>query len=256
MALRELFELQGRTVLVTGGSRGLGLQLARALGEMGAKVAISARKADELNEAKAELAAAGINAFTVVNDLSETEQLRPLVDAVVERYGDIDILVNNAGASWGAPAAQHSTEAWDKVMNLNARSVFLLSQEVANRCFIPRQRGNIINVGSVSSLRVDMEMKAVAYYASKAAVVHLTRALACEWGPHGIRVNALCPGFFPSKLANGLLENIGTSIVARTPLGRLGGDDDLMGAVVFLASDASRHVTGQALAIDGGASIA
>jgi gluconate 5-dehydrogenase len=131
----------------------------------------------------------------------------------------------------------------------------MLSQAVANRCFIPQRSGNIIVVASVAALRVGMTMKAAAYYASKAAALHLTRVLAAEWGPHGIRVNAICPGFFPSKMSSGLLETISASVIEHTPLGRLGGDTDLMGAAVYLASDASRHVTGQHIAVDGGASI-
>jgi NAD(P)-dependent dehydrogenase (short-subunit alcohol dehydrogenase family) len=141
-------------------------------------------------------------------------------------------------------------------MMLNATSVFVLSQAVANRCFIPNRAGNIIVVASVAALRVGMKLKALPYYASKAAALHMVRALASEWGAYGIRVNAICPGFFPSKMASGLLEKIGASVIAQTPLGRLGNDTDLQGAAVYLASDASRHVTGQYIAVDGGASIA
>ena len=256
MGVRDLFELGGKVALITGGSRGLGLQIAAGLGEMGAKIAISARKRAELEDAKAELKSRGIDAFTVVNDLAKPDQVPALVEAVAAHYGGIDILVNNAGTSWGAPAEQLPLEAWNKVMMLNATSVFLLSQAVANRCFIPNRAGNIIIVASVAALRASMQMKAVPYYASKAAALQLTRALAGEWGPYGIRVNAICPGFFPSKMSDGVLEKIEADVIARTPLGRLGGDTDLQGAAVYLASDASRHVTGQYIAVDGGASSA
>jgi NAD(P)-dependent dehydrogenase (short-subunit alcohol dehydrogenase family) len=256
MGVRELFELKDRVALVTGGSRGLGLQIAQGLGEMGAKIAISARKPAELAEAKSRLAKQGIDALTVVNDLTQPDQVPALVEAVVGHFGGINILVNNAGTSWGAPAEQYPLEAWNKVMNLNATSVFLLSQAVANRCFIPQRSGSIIVVASVAALRTGAQMKAAAYYASKAAALHLTRALAAEWGSFGIRVNAICPGFFPSKMSSGLLESIEASVIRRTPLGRIGGDTDLMGAAVYLASDASRHVTGEYIAVDGGASIA
>ena len=256
MGARELFELKDRVALITGGSRGLGLQIARALGEMGAKIAISARKGAELEEAKRRLAAHGIDALTVVNDLAKPEQVPALVEAVVGHFGRIDILVNNAGTSWGAPAEDYPIDAWNKVMTLNATSVFMLSQAVAKRCFIPQSSGNIIVVASVAALRTGMQMKAAAYYASKAAALHLTRALAAEWGAFGIRVNAICPGFFPSKMSSGLLESIGASVIERTPLKRLGDDTDLMGAAIYLASDASKHVTGQYIAVDGGASIA
>jgi NAD(P)-dependent dehydrogenase (short-subunit alcohol dehydrogenase family) len=256
MAVREMFELHGQVALVTGGSRGLGLQMALALGEMGARIAICARREDELAEAAAELKKRGIEAFTTVADLAKPAQVPALVDAVLGRFGQLDILVNNAGTSWGAPAEDMPLEAWDKVMRLNAGSVFQLSQLAANRCFIPRRSGNIFVIATVAALRTNARMKAASYYASKAAALHLTRALATEWGPHGIRVNAICPGFFPSKLSSGLLEKIEAGVVAQTPLGRLGNDTDLMGAVVYLASAASRHVTGQYICVDGGASIA
>lgn len=252
MNVRELFGLEGRVALITGGSRGLGLQMTQALGQMGAQVAISARKADELAEAKQLLATQGIDAFTVVNDLSAPEQILPLVESVASHYGQIDILVNNAGTTWGAPAEQYPLSAWNKVMTLNATSVFALSQAVANRCFIPRRSGNIIVIASTAGLRVGGGMKTVAYSTSKAAALHLTRALAHEWGPYNIRVNAICPGFFPSKMSQALLKQIEQQVIERTPLGRIGGDTDLMGTVVYLASDASRYVTGQYIAVDGG----
>ena len=256
MGVRELFELGGRVALITGGSRGLGLQVAAGLGEMGAKIALSARKSGELAQAKSRLAAQGIDALTVVNDLSKPEQVPALVEAVVGHYGTIDILVNNAGTSWGAPAEDHPIGAWHRVMTVNATSVFMLSQAVANRCFIPQRSGNVIVVASTAALRAGMQMRAAAYYASKAAALHLARTLAVEWGPYGIRVNAICPGFFPSQMTDALLKKIEASVLERTPLGRLGGDGDLMGAAVYLASDASRHVTGQYIAVDGGASAA
>jgi NAD(P)-dependent dehydrogenase (short-subunit alcohol dehydrogenase family) len=254
MGARELFELHGKIALITGGSRGLGLQIAKGLAEMGAKVAISARKAAELEEAKAELKQLGVDALTVTNDLAKEGQPAALVDAVVAHYGKIDILVNNAGATWGAAAELHPLEAWNKVMNLNATSVFALSQVVANRCFIPQRSGSIIVIASTAALRAGMSMKAAAYYSSKAAALHLTRALAVEWGQYNIRVNAICPGFFPSKMTSGLLDGISDEVIARTPLRRIGGDTDLQGAAVYLASEASRHVTGQYIAVDGGAS--
>ena len=153
--------------LVTGGSRGLELQIAKGLGEMGAKIAISARKAGELEDAKADLEKHGIDALTVTNDLSKPEQIPALVEAVVKHYGGIHILVNNAGATWGAKAEEHPIEAWNKVMTLNASSVFALSQAVANRCFIPQHSGNIIIIASTAALRAGMQMKAAAYYSRR-----------------------------------------------------------------------------------------
>lgn len=255
MSVKQLFQLDGQVALITGGSRGLGLQMAEALGEMGCQVAISARKADELAEAKKHLESKGITVQTVVSDLQKTERIPALVDEVVSDLGPIDILVNNAGATWGAPAEDYPDEAWHKVMNLNINAPFFLSREVGRRCMIPRQRGKIITIASVAGLKgMGPGVHTVAYNTSKAAAINFTRALASEWGRYNINVNAICPGFFPSKMSEGLLEKIGDAVIARTPLKRLGGEEDLMGAVVFLASEASRHITGQYIAVDGGAS--
>ena len=255
MGVKDLFKLDGRVALITGGSRGLGLQMAEALGEMGCRLAITARKADELAEAKAHLEALGYEVLTVVNDLSKTDQIPGMVDEVAQRFGTIDILVNNAGATWSAPAEEYPDEAWHKVLGLNVDSIFFLSREVARRCMIPQKSGKIINIASVAGLRGSAtNVTTIAYHTSKGAAVNFTRALASEWGKYNINVNAICPGFFPSKMSAGLLEKVGDAIIARTPLHRIGGDEDLKGAVVFFASEASRHITGQALAVDGGVS--
>ena len=255
MSLKKLLDLSGKVALVTGGSRGLGLQMAEALGEMGARVAITARKAAELDLAVKHLSALGVEAMAVPVDLGKRESIPATVDAVAARFGTVDILVNNAGTTWGAPAEDYPAEAWDKVMRLNIDAMFFLSQEVGRRFMIPRRSGKIVNVASVSGLGGNPPgMQTIAYNASKGAAVNLTRALAVEWGRHDINVNCICPGFFPSKMTHGLLGAIGDMVVAATPLGRLGGDEDLKGAVAFLASEASRHVTGQCLVVDGGAS--
>ncbi|MEX3915355.1 SDR family oxidoreductase [Paraburkholderia sp. BR10872] len=256
MRVREMFELGGQVALITGGSRGLGLQMAQALGEMGCHVVITARKADELAEAAAHLQALGIKATTIVSDLQCAEAVKPLVDETLAAGGQIDILVNNAGATWGAPAEDYPDEAWHKVMNLNVNAPFFLAREVGKRSMIPRQRGKIINVASIAGLKGALgPMQTIAYNTSKAAAINFTRALAAEWGKYNINVNAICPGFFPSKMSAGLLDKLGQVVIDHTPLHRLGDDDDLKGAVVFLASRASRHMTGQYLAVDGGASI-
>ena len=268
MSVKQLFDLTGQVALVTGGSRGLGLQMAEALGEMGARLAITARKsivlaerqaelrADELAQAKAHLEGLGYEVETVVNDLSKFDQIPAMVDQVLARFGTIDILVNNAGATWGANAEDYPDAAWNKVMDLNVNAPFFLSREVGKRVMIPKGRGNIIITASVAAIKgTPPGMNTIAYNTSKAAALHFARTLASEWGHYGIRVNAICPGFFPSKLANGLIEKLGPAMVERTPLRRIGGDEDLKGAVVFLASDASRHITGQGLVIDGGASL-
>jgi gluconate 5-dehydrogenase len=254
---QELFSLQGKTALVTGGSRGLGLQMAEALGEQGARVVISARKQEELDEAVAHLAARGIEASAIAVDLQNEANVQPFVEEALRRLGQIDILVNNAGASWGAPAEELPLEAWDKVMNLNVRSIFLVSQAVARLSMIPRRYGKIINISSIAGLKGNAPgtMSTIAYNTSKGAVVNFTRALAGEWGRHGITVNSIAPGFFPSKMTKGVLASIGVDkLVQGSPLGRLGDDEDLKGAVVLFASDASKHITGQILAVDGGVS--
>jgi gluconate 5-dehydrogenase len=254
---QELFSLQGKTALVTGGSRGLGLQMAEALGEQGARVVISARKQEELDEAVAHLKSCGIEASAIAVDLQNEANVQPFVEEALRRLGQIDILVNNAGASWGAPAEEHPLEAWDKVMNLNVRSIFLVSQAVGKLSMIPRRYGKIINISSIAGLAGNAPgtMSTIAYNTSKGALVNFTRALAGEWGRHGITVNSIAPGFFPSKMTKGVLASIGVDKLAQgSPLGRLGDDEDLKGAVVLFASDASKHITGQILAVDGGVS--
>ena len=256
MGVRDLFNLEGRVALVTGGSRGLGLQMAEALGEMGARLAITARKADELADAKSHLEALGYEVETVVGDLSKFDTIPAMVDQVLARYGTVDILVNNAGASWGAKAEDYPDEAWHKVMDLNVNAPFFLTREIGKRCMIPAGQGSVIVTASVAGFKgTPPGMNTIAYNTSKAAAIHFARTLASEWGPYGIRVNAICPGFFPTKMAGGLIEKLGPMVLERTPLRRIGGDEDLKGAVVFLASDASRHITGAALVVDGGASL-
>ena len=256
MQVRELFELGGQTALITGGSRGLGLQMAEALGEMGCRVVITARKADELAAAQQHLQARGIEVTTIVSDLQRAEAVKPLVDETLAACGRIDILVNNAGATWGAPAEDYPDEAWHKVMNLNVNAPFFLAREVGKRSMIPAQRGKIINIASIAGLKGSLgAMQAIAYNTSKAAAINFTRALAAEWGKYNINVNAICPGFFPSKMSKGVLDTAAQYIIDHTPAGRLGNEEDLKGLAVLLSSEASRHITGQAIAVDGGASV-
>jgi gluconate 5-dehydrogenase len=255
MSVKQLFDLTGRSAIVTGGSRGLGLQIAEALGEMGARLALTARKQDELDEAVAQLKKQGIEAAPYVCDLGKRELVAPLVDQVLAAFGKIDILVNNAGATWGAPAEDHPLEAWDKLVNLNLTGTFLVSQRVAKRSMIPAKWGRIVNIASVAGLMASdpAVVRTVAYNATKHGVVGLTRQFAAEWGEHGITVNAICPGFFPSKMTRATLDSTGEMVRKMTPTRRLGGPEDLKGLAVLLASEASRHITGQAIAVDGGA---
>jgi NAD(P)-dependent dehydrogenase (short-subunit alcohol dehydrogenase family) len=255
MSVKQLLDLGGRTAIVTGGSRGLGLQIAEALGEMGARLALTARRQDELDEAVAHLKKQGIEARAYVCDLGKRELVAPLVDHVLADFGKVDILVNNAGATWGAPAEDHPLEAWDKLVNLNLTGTFLVSQRVAKKSMIPAKWGRIVNVASVAGLMASdpAVVRTVAYNATKHGVVGLTRQCAAEWGEHGITVNAICPGFFPSKMTRATLDSTGEMVRKMTPTRRLGGPEDLKGLAVLLASEASRHITGQAIAVDGGA---
>ena len=253
--VQQLFDLSGRVALVTGGSRGLGLQIAESLGEAGAKVMLSARKAEELEQAAAALQDRGIDARWVAADAGDPAQVQRVCDETMQRLGRVDILVNNAGATWAAPMEEHPLEAWDKVMNLNVRSVFLMSQAVGRASMIPRRAGRIINIASIAGLSGSIDVRFIAYGTSKGAVVNFTRTLAGEWGRYGITVNALAPGFFPSRMTQGVIAAHGSDkLAAQAPLQRLGDDDDLKGAALLFASAAGKHITGQILAVDGGVS--
>jgi NAD(P)-dependent dehydrogenase (short-subunit alcohol dehydrogenase family) len=255
--VQQLFDLTGKTALITGGSRGLGLQLAHALGEAGAKIMLSSRKASDLEEATIELQAAGIDARWIAADCAKDEEINRLADETLQRMGDVDILVNNAGAAWGAPAEDHPADAWDKVMNLNVRGYFLLAQRIAKKSMIGKEAGSIINIASIAGLGGNPSgMNTIAYNTSKGAVINFTRALAAEWGKYNIRVNAICPGFFPSKMTAGTLKALGEEKLKEgAPLKRLGDDEDLKGLCLLYASAAGKHITGQWMAVDGGVSI-
>jgi gluconate 5-dehydrogenase len=255
MPVKQLFDLSGRTAIITGGSRGLGLQVAEALGEMGAKLALTARKKDELEAAVAHLAKQGIEAHAWVCDMGKRDTIPGVFDQILGRFGRVDILVNNAGAVWGAPAEDHPLEAWDKLVGLNLIGSFIMSQQAAKKAMIPAKWGRIINVASVAGLGASdpAVVRTVSYNATKHGVIGMTKQLAAEWGEHGITANAICPGFFPSKMTQATLGTTGEMVRKATPTRRLGGPEDLKGLAVLLASEASRHITGQAIAVDGGA---
>ena len=254
--VKELFDLSGKTALVTGGSRGLGLQMAEALGEAGASVIVSARKAPELEKAVAHLRSRGITADFIAADAAKDADVTRLADEAIGKLGRIDILINNAGASWGAPAEEHPVEAWDKVMNVNIRGIFMLTQLIGRRAMLPRKAGRIINIASIAGMGGNPSfMKTIAYNSSKGACITFTQALAAEWGPSGITVNAIAPGSFETKMSAPMFADGGGDKLAQNiPLRRTGDDEDLKGLAVLLASDAGKHITGQVIAVDGGVS--
>jgi len=258
MSVGKLFDIGGRTALVTGGSRGLGLQIAEALGEMGARVALTARKRDELDAAVAHLAKLGIDAVALEADLSDAKAIVPVVARAVDALGTIDILVNNAGTTWGAATLEHPLDAWQKVLNLNLTAMFLMSQEVGKRCMVPRRTGRIVNIASILGLVGGGDPgrpATIAYNTSKGGVVNFTRSLAAEWAQYNINVNAIAPGFFPTKMTKGIMDMLGDAVAEKAPLKRIGGAEDLKGAVALFASDAGSFITGQTLAVDGGVTI-
>jgi NAD(P)-dependent dehydrogenase (short-subunit alcohol dehydrogenase family) len=254
-SILKAFDLTGKTALITGGSRGLGLQIAEALGECGARLVLSARSEDELEAARQHLERLGVRADWVAADNAKDADIERLATEAVAKLGKVDILVNNAGAAWSAPAADHPLEAWDKLMNLNVRAIFVLTQQIGRLSMIPNRYGRIINIASIAGLRGNPPGSAptIAYNTSKGAVVNFTRVLAGEWGQYNITVNALAPGFFPSKMTKGLIARVGLEKMTQgVPLQRLGDDEDLKGAALLFASDAGKHITGQILAVDGG----
>jgi NAD(P)-dependent dehydrogenase (short-subunit alcohol dehydrogenase family) len=253
--VEELYDLTGRTALVTGGGSGIGRQMAEALAELGANVAICARKLERCEQAAAQLAGLGVRTLALRCDLRRPDEVDAAVERTAGELGGIDVLVNDAGTSWGAPAEEMPLEAWQKVIDVNLTGLFLVSQAVARR-MIAGRGGSMVNIASVAALQGSPpgELDAVAYSASKGGVVSLTRDLAWKWARHGIRVNAIAPGWFPTPMSQVLLERSGDSFLARIPLGRFGGPDDLKGAVAFLASPASAYVTGHVLVVDGGLS--
>ena len=257
MNIQELFSLKGKTAIVTGGGRGLGQQIATAYAEAGANIVICSRNLDTCKQFTEALKEKGVLALAFKCDVSDPEDIQHVVDETLKEFGRIDILVNNSGTSWGAPALEMPADKWDKVMDINLKGVFLFSQAVG-KIMVKQKSGKIINIASIAGVggQDPLVMDAIGYSASKGAVITLTKDLAVKLAPYNVHVNAIAPGFFPTKMAKGILEYSGQKILERTPAGRFGSDDDMKGPALFLASDASNYVYGHILVVDGGTTAA
>ncbi len=252
MKVKELFDISGKTAVITGGSMGLGAQCAEALAEVGANLVIAARKKERCEQLCADLEKEyGIQCLAAGCDISKPEDCAKLVDEAIERFGRIDILINNAGATWGADTFDYPLDGWTKVIDTNLNGTWVLTQLTARK-MKEQGGGKIINMASTAGLRAAKGQSTPAYSASKAAIIHLTKDLASKWAQHGIYVNALAPGYFPTHMTAGTLDQIKPLVEANLPIGRIGGNDDLKGAVVFLSSAASDYIVGQCIAVDGG----
>jgi gluconate 5-dehydrogenase len=254
--VQELFDLTGKVAIVTGGGSGLGRQMATALAEAGADLVLCARKVDRCEETAAEVDRIGRRALALACDVRDPEQVENVVRTAVAELGRVDILVNNAGTSWGASPEDVPREGWQKVIDVNLTGLFFFAQRAGRVMIDQGDGGKIVNVASVAAFRGAPEaaMNAIPYNASKGGVVALTIDLAVKWAPHRINVNAIAPGWFPTEMSGSTIEAGKDAFLRRIPLGRFGGDDDLKGTIVFLASAASSYVTGQTILVDGGQS--
>lgn len=253
--ISELFDLTGKTAIVTGGSRGIGKEMAEGLAEVGASLMLCARRREWLDETVAEFSERGFNAAGMVCDVSQPDQVEALVNATVQKFGGLDILVNNAGISWGAMPEEMSLEQWQKVIDVNLTGCFLMAQ-AAGREMLKNNSGSIINIASIAGMTSSANGPFYAgYVASKAGLIGLTRELAASWGRRGIRVNAIAPGFFHSRLADAVIDIYEHSIQENNVIPRVGEEGELKGITVFLASEASSYITGQTIAVDGGMTV-
>ncbi len=253
--IKDLFDLSGRVAIVTGGSRGLGLEMAEGLAEAGASLMLCARREEWLEPTIKEMRGRGFKVEGMLCDVVNQEQVQSVVDKTIEAFGKVDILINNAGISWGERPERMPLDKWQKVLDVNLTGAFLFAQ-AAGREMLKREMGCIINVASVSGLRSSADgPHYVGYAASKAGLFGLTRELAASWGRQGIRVNAIAPGFFHSRLADAAIEYAEPAIKARNPIARVGEAGELKGVAVFLASNAANYITGQIIVVDGGGTI-
>ncbi|MGE1114003.1 SDR family oxidoreductase [Priestia megaterium] len=253
MHIKDLFDLTGKTAIITGGGRGLGEQMAEGLAEAGANIVLCSRKKEACQQVADRLARLDVKTLALTCDISQPEDIKNVVHQTIETFGRIDILINNSGATWGAPVEEMPLEAWQKVMNVNVTGTFLMAQE-AGKEMIKQKAGKIINIASIAGLGgTDPQyMDTIGYNTSKGAVITFTKDLAVKWGQHNIQVNAIAPGFFPTKMSGAIMEQGKDYFLSQTPLKRFGSEADLKGAAVFLASAASNYITGDVLTVDGG----
>ncbi len=255
MSIEKLFRLDDKVSIVTGGGRGLGRQIALAYVEAGAKVVVCSRKVEACEEVVKEIEEMGGEGLALACNVADPNDVQHVVEETIKRFGKIDILVNNSGASWGAPVLEMPLEAWYKVMNVNITGTFLMSQAVGKH-MVAQKSGKIINMSSIAGLKGSdpRVMDAIGYNASKGAINTFTKDLAAKWGQFNINVNAIAPGFIPTKMSKGVLEKGGGVVAELTPLRRLGKEEEIRGIAIFLASEASSYITGEIISIDGGMS--
>jgi NAD(P)-dependent dehydrogenase (short-subunit alcohol dehydrogenase family) len=253
--IKELFDLSGRVAIVTGGGAGLGQQMAQGLAEAGASIVLCSRKKERCEKVADELKSLGVRTSALACDVTNQQSVQEMVAITVDEFGSIDILINNAGLSWATPPEQMALKDWQKVLDTNLTGTFLCAQAVG-KVMLARGRGKIINLASVAGLGGSFSevLSATAYSASKAAVINLTKDLACKWADRNVQVNAIAPGWFPTHMSERVIENRGEALLRSIPQRRFGGEHDLKGAAVYLASDASAFVTGHVLIVDGGQS--
>ena len=255
MDLYELFNLKGKTAIVTGGGKGLGAQMASALAEAGANIVLCSRDLKACQSTAETLAEKGVKTLAIQCDVTKQQEILHVIDETLKEFGQIDILINNSGTSWIGPALELPEDKWDKVMNVNMKAVFLFSQSVA-KVMMDQGGGKIVNIASVTGFGGTHPelLDTIAYNTSKGAVMTFTKDLAVKLARHNIQVNAIAPGFFPTKISKKVLEQSNSTILGQIPARRFGDEDDLKGAAVFLASRASDYVSGHVLVVDGGIS--
>jgi len=254
--INELFNLKDRIAIVTGGSRGLGQEMAEGLAEAGASLMLCARRDEWLTPTVDAFRARGFTVEGMLCDVSKAADVRAVVDKTVSRFGKVDVLINNAGVTWAAEPEDLPLEKWQKVVDINLTGAFLFAQ-AAGRDMLKREWGRIINIASIAGMHASVNGPHYApYAATKAGLIGLTKELAVSWARKGIRVNAIAPGFFHSRLADGAIAMNETAIKASSPIPRVGDAGELKGVAVFLAADASNYITGQTIVVDGGRTIA